>query len=123
MLSLALYAGIQTEKNGFMPLSSSTLQTHLELGFSFVKSIMSVFLAIHHPPFLALLPDIEEEWVFIYGLRQIAFPLDDSKELLHGKLLHSRLGIALGNQLKAVHPLVVGLVVEVIWLSNGFNGL
>ena len=95
MLSLALYTGTQTEKNGFMPLSSSTLQTHLELGFSFVKSIMSVFLAIHHPPFLALLPEIEEEWVFVYGLRQIAFPLDDSKELLHGKHFHSRLGIAL----------------------------
>ena len=94
-----------------------------EFGFSFVKSMMSVFLAIHNPPFLALLPEIEEEWVFVYGLRQIALPLDDSKELLHGKHLHFRLGIALGNQLKAIHPLVVGLVVEVIWLSNGFNGL
>lgn len=107
MLSLALYAGMQTEKNGFSPLSSSDKQTHLELGFSFVKSMMSVFLAIYHSPFLALLPKVEEEWVFIYGLRQIAFPLDDSKELLHGKHLHIRLGIALGNQLKAVHPLVV----------------
>lgn len=123
MLSLALYAGTQTEKNGFMPFSSSTLQTHLELGFSFVKSIMSFFLAINHSPFLALLPEIEEEWIFVYGLRQIAFPLDDSKELLDSEHLHFGLGIALGNQLEAVHPLVVGLVVEVIGLSNGFNGL